>query len=87
MKKLIIPFLACLLWLGCGASQVEADAEHGFDHTVALSRCGQVARQAATDADNALPSDAGADAVKYVRRHAALDAFDRCVDQMKEGGI
>lgn len=81
--KLHTMFLACFLWLGCGASQVESDAEHGFDHTVGLSRCGQAARQAATDVD---VSDAGPDA-RSARRHAALDAFDSCVERMKEGGI
>ena len=87
MRLALTLAITCMPLWGCPNSQPAADAEHGFEHTVGLARCGQEARQAATTASLALPSDAGADAEKHARRVAALDAFDKCVDSMKDGGI
>ena len=73
--------------VACPQSQPAADAEHGFEHTVALSRCAQEARQAATNASVAVGSDAGPGVEQRARRAAALTSFDLCLDKMKDGGI
>jgi len=65
---------------GCGASQAATDSEHGFIHTIELSNCGQLARQAATNAGGGSKTAGGSDAGDV----AAINAFRDCV---KDGGL
>ena len=99
LERLRGPVLACCLAViiapammqtvaGCGDAKGAADqAEHGLEHTVGLAKCQQQARQAATDAVSHMPSDAGQDAEAHTRRVVAFETFDRCTNEMKDGGI
>lgn len=81
--------IAIFLLAGCAGadvSQVGVDSASNFANVTADARCAQEARQAATDAAMATPSDAGPNAEKHARHVAAMAAFDAC-ESKKDGGI
>lgn len=79
--------VALSLATGCaGAAQDATDSASNFSNLLADQECARQARQAATGAALAVPSDAGPNAEKHARHVAALAAFDAC-ESKKDGGL